>query len=109
MTLLDQYTKESNLQARQLFKQALKLEPSYSRAYSGIALAYARALMSGYEISRDSTSNKALKAARQAVSLDSSDAYAHNMLGMACLWAGQNQNALASYERALMEQFKVIA
>ncbi|MGI9568683.1 MAG: tetratricopeptide repeat protein, partial [Desulfobulbia bacterium] len=101
MALLDEYTKESNLRARQMFKNTLEFDPSYSRAYSGLALAYARALMSGYEFSRVSAANKALKAARQAVALDSSDAFAHMMLGMSCLWARQNQNALTSYQRAV--------
>ena len=99
--LLDEYTKESNLRAREMFGQALELDPSYSRAYSGLALSYARALMSGYESSREAATDKCMESARQAVALDSSDAYAHNMLAMACLWARQNQDAISSLQRAV--------
>ena len=42
-----------------------------------------------------------MESARQAVALDSSDAYAHNMLAMACLWARQNQDAISSLQRAV--------
>jgi adenylate cyclase len=101
MALLDEYNKESNLRAREMFGQALKLDPTYSRANSGLALAYARALMSGYEYSREAVTEKCMEAARQAVALDSSDAYAHNMLGMACLWARQNKDAISSLQRAV--------
>ena len=87
--LLDKYTKESNLLAREIFAQALELDPTYSRAHGGLALAYARALMSGYEFSRKASTEKCMAAARQAVALDASDAYAHNMLSMAYLWARQ--------------------
>ena len=58
--LLDEYTKQSNLLARDMFDQALELDPSYSRAYAGIALSYARALMSGYELSREAATDKAM-------------------------------------------------
>jgi adenylate cyclase len=101
MAFLDEYTQETNLHARDMFDQALKLDPTYSRAYSGLALAYARALMSGYEDSREAATDQAMEAARQAVALDGSDAYAHNMLGMACLWARQNKDAISSFQRAV--------
>ena len=99
--LLDKYTKETNLSAREMFGQALELDPTYSRAYSGLALSYARAGMSGYEQSRETTTEKTLEAARQAVALDGSDAYAHNMLAMGCLWARQYQDAITSLQRAV--------
>jgi adenylate cyclase len=101
MALLDEYTKETNLRAREMFGDALKLDPTYSRAYSGLALAYARAMMSGYEESREATTDKTMEAARKAVALDSSDAYAHNMLGMACLWARQFKDAISTFQRAV--------
>ena len=99
--LLDEYTKETNLRARELFGQATELDPTYSRAYSGLALSYARALMSGYEHSREATTQELMEAARHAVATDSSDAYAHNMLGMACLWAKQFEEAIQSLEKAV--------
>jgi TolB-like protein/cytochrome c-type biogenesis protein CcmH/NrfG len=101
MALLNEYTKATNHRAREMFGEALKLDPTYSRAYSGLALAYARAMMSGYEESRETATDKTMVAARQAVALDSSDAYAHNMLGMACLWTRQFKDAISTFQRAV--------
>ena len=99
--LLDEYTKDGNLVAREMFGQALELDPEYSRAHAGLALAFARAMMSGYEFSREVTTEKCMAAARQAVALDASDAYAHNLLGMAYLWARQYEEAVLTYQRAV--------
>ena len=99
--LLDEYTKESNLRAREMFGEALKLDPTYSRAYSGLSFTYARALMSGYEISREAAIDKALEAARQAVALDGSDSFAHTALGISLFWKGPHEDAILSFQRAV--------
>jgi adenylate cyclase len=101
MALLDEYTKETNLRARDMFGEALKLDPTYSRAYSGQVMAYARSLMSGYEDSREAVADKALEAARQAVAFDSSDSLAHTVLGIALTWAERRDDAILSLKRSV--------
>ena len=101
IALLDEYTKESNLRARELFRDALELQPSHSRALSGIALAYSRALMSGYEHDREAATNQAVEAGHKAVGFDAGDAFAHNALGMSFLWARENGAGISSFEKAV--------
>ncbi len=98
---LDEYTKEGNLRAREMFAQALKLDADYSRAFAGIALSYNRDLMLGHAHSRKETAQEALQNARKAVALDRSDFFAHSVLGMAHLWFGQQDDAKLSFQRSV--------
>lgn len=43
---LDLYTREANSEARQLFENALALDPNYARAHAGLALSYDRGAFS---------------------------------------------------------------
>jgi adenylate cyclase len=101
LALSEEFTKEANSRSREMFGEALKLDRTYSRAYSGLALTYARALMSGYEASREAAADKALEAARQAVAFDSSDSLAHTVLGIALTWAERRDDAILSLRRAV--------
>jgi adenylate cyclase len=98
---LDEYTKEGNIRARELFLQALALDPNYSRAFSGVALSYNRDLMLGHASSREEAASNALKYARKAVALDRSDSHANTVLGMAQIWSGQIEEAKLSFQRAV--------
>lgn len=98
---LDEYTQRDNLRARALFAEALELDPSNSRAHSGMALAYTRALMSGYESSREAATGEAIACAHRALAYDGRDAFAHNTLGIAYLWARRNEDAIASLHTAV--------
>ena len=101
LALSEEFTKEAISRSREMFGEALKLDRTYSRAYSGLALTYARALMSGYEASREAAADKALEAARQAVAFDSSDSLAHTVLGIALVWAERRDDAILSLRRAV--------
>lgn len=101
LAALDEYTHRENLRARVLFAEAIELDPHNSRAQSGMGLAYGRALMSGYEHSREAATEKALVAANRAVAYDSRDAFAYNALGIAYIWARQNADAIASFRTAI--------
>jgi adenylate cyclase len=98
---LDAYTKDANIRAREMFARALELDPGYSRAFAGIALSYNRDLMLGYANSREEAADNALKNARKAVTLDRSDSHAQSILGMAYIWAGQQEEARLSFQRAV--------
>jgi TolB-like protein/Flp pilus assembly protein TadD len=98
---LDEYTREGNVRARELFLQALELDPAYCKAFAGVALSYNRDLMLGHAPSREETADNALKNARKAVALDRSDSYAQAILGMAYIWCGQQEEARLSFQRAV--------
>jgi TolB-like protein/Flp pilus assembly protein TadD len=98
---LDEYTKEGNIRAREFFRQALKLDPGYSKAFAGIALSYNRDLMLGHAHSREEAADNALTNARKAVALDRTDSFARAIQGMAYLWCGQQEEARFSFQRAV--------
>lgn len=98
---LDEYTKEGNIRAREMFARALELDPDYCRAFAGVALSCNRDLMLGYASSREETADSALQNARKAVALDRSDSLAHSVLGMAHIWAGQQDEARLSFQRSV--------
>lgn len=100
-TELDEYTREGNIRAREMFTRAIELDPNYGRAFAGVALSYNRDLMLGYAGSRETAVENALKNARKAVALDRSDSFAHSVLAMAYIWNGQQFEAKLLFERSV--------
>ena len=74
---LMEFTKESNSKAREMFQRAIRIDPEYSQAHGGIAYAYVRDLVFGFEISSGTEIRaKCLEYGRRAVALDDHDAMA---------------------------------
>jgi len=73
-----------------MFEKALALDPSYSRAFSGLAFSHHRDIWLEYTDSRENSVAKCLEVTRAAVALDDTDAFAHMVLGAAFSWAGQH-------------------
>jgi adenylate cyclase len=97
---LNRFTQETNAQARQLFEQALALDPQYAEAYAFLGLSYFREW--GFQWTQDSqTLEQALALAQRAVALDDSLAQAHATLGSVYLWKKQHDQAIAEEERAI--------
>jgi adenylate cyclase len=97
---LNRFTKETNAQARQMFEQALELDPQYAEAYAFLGLSYFREW--SLQWSQDSQPlEQALALAQRAVALDDSLAQAHATLGNGYLWKKQYDQAIAEEERAI--------
>ena len=64
-------------------------------------MSYNRDLMLGHAQSREEAADNALKNARNAVALDRLDSFAHSVLGMAHIWAGQQEEARLSFQRSV--------
>src|SRR5262245_55361066 len=93
-------TREANAQARQMFEQALALDPQYAEAYALLCWIYDRAW--GLQWSQDpQTLERALVQAQQAVALDDSLPLAHLALGRVFMWKKQHDQAIAEVERAI--------
>jgi len=93
-------TQEANAQARQLFEQAIALDPQYSAAYALLGLTHWLEWM--YQWSQNpQTLEQAFDLAQKAVDLDDSLPLAHMLLGRACLAKKQLERALAETERAI--------
>jgi adenylate cyclase len=94
------FTREANVQARQLFERAIELDPQYAGAYAVLSWTYF--IEWGFQWSQDpQLLAQTFALAQQAVVLDDSLPLAHTMLGVAYLWQRQYEQAIAEGEKAI--------
>jgi adenylate cyclase len=101
MSFLRHFTKEGNTRSREMFRQAIELDPTYSDAFSGLATSYVRDLLLECSDDREGDLAKVFEAAQRAVALDDSSAMAHEALGTAYIWSNKHDLALAETKRAV--------
>jgi len=101
MAKLYLFTQQGNAQAREIFSQAIDLDPTYSQPFVGIAYSHQVDILMGHTKLRDDSINSLFEAARRAIALDESDSMAHVMLGFACRWAREHDIAISEAERAV--------
>jgi tetratricopeptide (TPR) repeat protein len=83
------------------FEQAIAIDPSYARAYAGLADAY-RSLAVAGEMPSMEVMPKAKAAAQKAIEIDDTLAEAHTALGFIIFWYDWDWNAAENqYKRAL--------
>jgi adenylate cyclase len=97
---MSKFTPDDNALAQKFFQQAIDLDPTFSKAYGGLAMAQGQAAdFQGRGLPEALSSAEAL--ARQAVALDSADAEARSLLCLSLWRRGDYEGALAEAERAL--------
>ena len=101
MTYTMRYTEEGNAQGRQLFEQALALDPAYVDAYTMLGWSYFHEWV--FQWSHDpQVLEQAFALAQQGIALDASVAEPHLLLGFVYLWRDrQHERAIAEGEQAL--------
>ena len=100
ISMIHQYTKESILTARQMFEQAIALDPNYARAYARMAWTYFNEWV--WQWTKGSgAQDRAIETAKKAVAVDSSSSEAHLTLGWNLLWKKQHDLGIAELERAV--------
>ncbi len=85
--LLQDFTSGSNANARSMFNKAIKLDPQYTKAHTGLAYSYHRDIFWDYAGDRNDWIDQIHKAATNAVRLDDTDSSAQLVLGYAQIWA----------------------
>jgi adenylate cyclase len=100
VSLLSQGRKASILMARQMFEQAIVLDPNYAKAYARLAWTYFLDWLNQWTPGRSSL-NRALEAAKKAVAVDESSAEAHLTFGWNLLWTRQQDLGVAQLEKAV--------
>ena len=100
--LMLQYRQNTNSHARQLFEVAANSDPSYSRIYSGLSRTFSLAWRYRWTDSPQASLEQAALLARKAINHDSMDARGFAELGYAQLYQKRHDEALATYERAVM-------
>lgn len=99
--LMAEFSRETNDQARALFRKAIELDPAYGSAYVGLAYSYHRDLWFEFAEHREETIRALLEAARQGVKLDQGNSEAHSILGFGLTWARKFNLAIAAGEQAV--------
>jgi adenylate cyclase len=93
-------TAEDNALAQKFFQQAIDLDPTFSGAYVGLAIAQAQA--ADFQTrGRAETMSSTEVLARRAVALDGGDAEARSLLANTLWCRGDYEGALAEAERAM--------
>jgi len=96
----ERFTKEDNVQARQMFEKAITLDPQYAAAYALQSQTYLQEWIGQWNQDHQ-TLEHALVIAQKALALDDSLPVAYAALGAIYLWKGQNDQAIAAGERAV--------
>jgi adenylate cyclase len=98
---LTEWNKESNLKAKQLFKEAIDLEPEHWNGYSGLAMAHTVDVWLGLSSSPRESLGKALKLCKKALSLDENQDIPHAVIGNIYLLNRKYDLAIEESKRAI--------
>jgi len=99
-SLYGQITEETTLQARQLFEQAIRLDPQYADAYAALAITYLLEWTWQWQ-QTPQTLEQALALAQQASTLNDALASAQMVLGNVFLWKKEYDRAITATEKAI--------
>ena len=95
------FRKEDNAIAQRLFKQAINLDRQFAPAYVSLAWTHFLAYLYGWTESPAQSLEYAVQAAQAALELDSSDAEAHWVMADLHNSKGQDEKAMAEFNKAL--------
>jgi TolB-like protein len=95
------FTQEDNETAKELFAKSIEIDPSFARAYVGLAMAPSVDIDNGWTSSRQQSLDSWLKELRTALALDPSDSQARMMLGIYYQYAGDLEHSLVELEKAM--------
>jgi TolB-like protein/Tfp pilus assembly protein PilF len=98
---LGEWNKESNLKAKQLFKEAIDLEPEHHSGYSGLAMAHTVDVWLGLSSSPRESLGKAFKLCKKAISLDETQDVPHAVIGNIYLLNRKYDLAIEESKRAI--------
>jgi TolB-like protein len=94
------FSKRDNEQARHFFEMALRLDPTFSRAYAGLSFTHWQDVFQGWAKGGPGV-DRAFETAGQAVMVDDRDPAAHWAMGRALWLRGQHDQSVVELERAI--------
>jgi tetratricopeptide (TPR) repeat protein len=95
------FNRESNIQARQMFEEAIALEPENAHALTMLGWTYLMELWFGLSESSSKAVNRVVELAQKAISLDDTIDTPHSLLAHVYLMNRQFEMAIAEAERAV--------
>jgi tetratricopeptide (TPR) repeat protein len=96
-----QFNKEANLKAKQLYREAIDLEPEDYYGYGGLAFGLIMDVHLGLSRSPRDSLGEAFKLCQKSISLDESQDTPHSMLGHIYSLGRKFDKAIAEGERAI--------
>lgn len=94
------YTEEDNESARALYRQAIDLDPAFSRAYGALAFTYAHAFRRGWYGPSERPLERAAELIEQALAIDSSLPQLHWTQAYIRVYQRQHEQAIEALEKA---------
>src|SRR6185295_830548 len=94
------FSKADNEQARQFFSQALRLDPTFARAYAGLSFTHFQNAFQGWA-EREPEIERAYETAGQSLMVDDRDPAAHWAMGRALWLHGRQDQSIIELERAI--------
>ena len=94
------FSKADNEQARRFFQGAVRLDPTFSRAYAGLSFTHFQSAFQGWT-ERGPAVERAFEAAGQALMADDRDPAAHWAMGRALWLRSRQDQCIAELEQAV--------
>ena len=94
------FTKEANMQARQMYEKAIELDPQYAAAYASLGSTYWAEWIFQWNLDPRNL-ERASVLAQKAMALDDALPQAHQSLGLTYLYKQQHEQAKAEFEQAI--------
>jgi adenylate cyclase len=95
------YNREDNVRARQMFEEAIALDPEYPMPYVSLGWTHILDWRHGWTKSPQKSMDRAVELAQKALTLDETYAFAHSFLAYVYRNQRQYEKAIAEGERAI--------
>lgn len=94
------FTEADNAEAQHYFEAAVRLDPTFARAYAGLSFTHFQNAFQGWA-PRAAASERAFESAGQSLLVDDRDPAAHWAMGRALWLRGRNESAIEELERSI--------
>jgi DNA-binding SARP family transcriptional activator/Tfp pilus assembly protein PilF len=94
------FNREDNERARQFFETAVRLDPTFARAYAGLSFTHFQNAFQGWA-KREPETDRAFEAAGRSLMVDERDPAAHWAMGRALWLRGGHAQSVVELERAI--------
>jgi len=95
------FTRESNIEARELFKRAATIDPGYARAYANISMTHSSDALFQWTIDREDSIKLALEFADKALMMDDNLVQGHQTRSVIYLVKREHQIALEEAKKTI--------
>jgi tetratricopeptide (TPR) repeat protein len=96
-----QFTRDTHLRARDLFRHAIELEPQLAEAHVWLARVNGGLVAYGWSVAPEIDLREGMQAAFEAIRLDQRSPYAHFALAIVSVFAGELPQAVRAGEAAI--------